>query len=128
MGLLRRAGPYLDAVDPLRLEVAQGGGWLRDEQGNAAMYRPDRLIAGAVNAPRALAALGGGGVFTRAAKPPAQRHIHSRREQARWELRAGPAQSRARGGERGKTAWGKVKRRVGSYFCLTVLRRVRLAP
>ncbi len=57
MGLLRRAGPYLDAVDPLRLEVAQGGGWLRDEKGNAAMYRPDRLIAGAVNAPRALAAL-----------------------------------------------------------------------
>ncbi len=57
MGLLRRAGPYLDEVDPARLDVAQGGGWLRDEQGNAALYRPDRLVAGAVQAPRALAAL-----------------------------------------------------------------------
>ncbi len=57
MGLLRRAGPYLPEIDPERLDVAEGGGWLRDEQGNAALYRPDRLIAGAVQAPRALAGL-----------------------------------------------------------------------
>ncbi len=57
MGLLRRAGPYLGDIDPQRLDVADGGGWLRDEGDNAAMYRADRLIAGAVNAPRALAAL-----------------------------------------------------------------------
>ena len=57
MGLLRRAGPYIGEVDPGRLDVAEGGGWLRDEQGNAALYRPDRLLTGAVQAPRALAAL-----------------------------------------------------------------------
>ncbi|WP_174299527.1 glycosyltransferase [Caulobacter sp. S45] len=57
MGLLRRAGPYLDDVDPGRIDVAAGGGWLRDDRGNAALYRPDRLVAGAVQAPRALAAL-----------------------------------------------------------------------
>ncbi len=57
MGLLRRTGPYLDDIDPARLDVAEGGAWLHDEGDNAAMYRPDRLIAGAVNAPRALAAL-----------------------------------------------------------------------
>ena len=57
MALLRRAGPYLDDIDPSRLDVAPGGEWLRDEGHNSAQYRPDRLIAGAVNAPRALAAL-----------------------------------------------------------------------
>ena len=57
MGLLRRAGPYLDEIDPARLDVAEGGGWLKDEGDNAAMYRPDRLIAGAMAAPLALAEL-----------------------------------------------------------------------
>ncbi len=57
MGLLRRAGPYLHQIDPERLDVAEGGGWLQDEQGNAALYRPERLLAGAVQAPRALAGL-----------------------------------------------------------------------
>ncbi len=57
MALLRRAGPYLDEIDPSRLDVAAGGDWLRDEGHNSAMYRPDRLVAGAVNAPRALASL-----------------------------------------------------------------------
>lgn len=57
VGLLRRAGPYLDAIDPARLHVAPGGGWLEDGAGNAALYRPDRLIAGAVRAPLGLAAL-----------------------------------------------------------------------
>lgn len=57
MGLLRRAGPYLGEIDPSRLDVAPGGDWLRDEGHNSAQYRPDRLIAGAMNAPRALAAL-----------------------------------------------------------------------
>ena len=57
MGLLRRAGPYLADVDPQRLDIAEGGAWLKDDGGNAALYRPDRLIAGAVGAPRALAGL-----------------------------------------------------------------------
>ena len=57
MGLLRPAGPYLDEVDTQGLDIAPGGDWLKDEKGNAALYRPDRLIAGAVEAPRALAAL-----------------------------------------------------------------------
>ena len=57
MGLLRRAGPYLADVDPLRLDIAEGGGWLKDESGNSALYRPDRLVAGALGAPRALAGL-----------------------------------------------------------------------
>ena len=57
MGLLRRAGPYLADVDPQRLDIAEGGAWLKDDGGNSALYRPDRLIAGAVGAPRALAGL-----------------------------------------------------------------------
>ncbi len=57
LGLLRRAGPYLDDLDPACVDVAEGGDWLHDEGHNSALYRPDRLVAGALQAPRALAAL-----------------------------------------------------------------------
>lgn len=52
IGLLRAAGPFVKDVDPARLMVApEGERRFVFEGPNAGFYRPDRLIAGAMQAP-----------------------------------------------------------------------------
>ena len=54
MGLLRAAGPYLAEADASRVAVAPDGDRRFDFDGaNAAMYRPAKLLGGALAAPRA---------------------------------------------------------------------------
>ena len=52
MGLLRKAGPFLDGADHSRIDASPiGQDWLTFEGHNSSFYRPDKLIAGAVLAP-----------------------------------------------------------------------------
>jgi len=52
MGLLRKAGPFLDEADASRIDVSPiGQDWLAFEGHNSSFYRPRKLIAGAVFAP-----------------------------------------------------------------------------
>ena len=58
IGVLRAAGPYLDAVDPARLLVAPDGERRFDFDGaNRAQFAPAKLLRGAIDAPRAFAAM-----------------------------------------------------------------------
>jgi glycosyltransferase involved in cell wall biosynthesis len=52
MGLLRRAGPFLDEADPSRIDASPiGQQWLAFEGHNSSFYRPDRLLAASTLAP-----------------------------------------------------------------------------
>ncbi|MFC4294328.1 glycosyltransferase [Novosphingobium tardum] len=54
MGLLRASGPYLAQADATRVVIAPGDGERFNFDGpNAGNYRPGRLLAGAIAAPRA---------------------------------------------------------------------------
>ncbi|HWF01839.1 MAG TPA: glycosyltransferase [Caulobacteraceae bacterium] len=58
MGLLRRAGPFLADADASRIDTpAMGEDLLAFEGRNSSFYRPDRLLAGAIFAPAALAGM-----------------------------------------------------------------------
>ena len=52
MGLLRKAGPFLDGADMSRIDVSPiGQEWLAFEGHNSSFYRPDKLLAASVLAP-----------------------------------------------------------------------------
>ncbi|HEY2481757.1 MAG TPA: glycosyltransferase [Caulobacteraceae bacterium] len=52
MGLLRRAGPFLDEADPTRIDASPiGQRWLEFEGHNSSFYRPEKLLAAATLAP-----------------------------------------------------------------------------
>jgi glycosyltransferase involved in cell wall biosynthesis len=52
MGLLRRAGPFLDEVDPAKIDASPiGQKWLEFEGHNSSFYRPEKLAAATTLAP-----------------------------------------------------------------------------
>jgi glycosyltransferase involved in cell wall biosynthesis len=52
IGLLRRAGPFLDEADPARVDASPiGQRWLAFEGHNSGFYRPHKLLAAATLAP-----------------------------------------------------------------------------
>ena len=58
LGLLQRTGPYLQDVDPARVEVAPvGKDWVQYEGDNSSFYRLDRLALGTFLAPTNVAAM-----------------------------------------------------------------------
>ena len=58
LGLLQRTGPYLDDVDPARVDVSPiGENWVAYEGDNASFYKPHRLALAGVLAPTNVASM-----------------------------------------------------------------------
>jgi glycosyltransferase involved in cell wall biosynthesis len=58
LGLLQRTGPYLEEVDPARVDVSPvGENWVAYEGDNSSFYKPHRLALAGVLAPTNVAAM-----------------------------------------------------------------------